>query len=110
MESGWNKTITFDRFIRWCLITLLVVGVFMLLKRLSSVLLPFGVAWLVSYLLHPLVCFFQYKCRFKYRILAILAHCCGRRTLRIVLVDIPSDDPGDHEGEEHARELSPERL
>lgn len=73
MESGWNKTITFDRFIRWCLITLLVVGVFMLLKRLSSVLLPFGVAWLVSYLLHPLVCFFQYKCRFKYRILAILA-------------------------------------
>ena len=68
MENGWNKTITFDRFIRGCLIVLLVVGVFLLLKRLSSVLLPFFVAWLISYMLYPLVRFLQYKCRLKYRI------------------------------------------
>lgn len=72
MENGWNKTITFDRFIRGCLIVLLVVGVFLLLKRLSSVLLPFFVAWLISYMLYPLVRFLQYKCRLKYRILAII--------------------------------------
>lgn len=73
MDSLWNKEITFDRFIRWCVIALVVIGLFFLLKRLSGVLLPFGVAWLVAYLMHPLVNFFQYKCRFKYRILAILA-------------------------------------
>ena len=73
MENGWKKEITFDRFIRGCLIILLIVAVIMLLKRLSSVLLPFFVAWMISYLMHPLVCFFQYKCRFKYRILGILA-------------------------------------
>ena len=73
MENLWKRTITFDRFIRWCVIILLIIGAFFLLKRLSGVLLPFGIAWLVAYLMYPLVCFFQYKCRFKYRLLAILA-------------------------------------
>jgi predicted PurR-regulated permease PerM len=37
------------------------------------VLVPFFLAWLISYLLFPLVKFFQYKCRMKYRILGILS-------------------------------------
>lgn len=36
-------------------------------------LLPFFLAWLIAYLLFPLVKFFQYRCRMKYRILGILS-------------------------------------
>lgn len=50
----------------------LLVGIIMLLNRLSGVLLPFFLAWLISYLLFPLVCFFQYRCRIKNRVLAIV--------------------------------------
>ena len=54
-----EKKITFDRFIRGTLLCALVVGVVMLLNRLSNVLLPFFVAWLVAYLIYPLVTCFQ---------------------------------------------------
>lgn len=68
-----RKQITFDRFIRSVMGVIIVVGIIMLLNRLSGVLLPFFLAWLVAYLLFPLVKFFQYRCRMKYRILAILS-------------------------------------
>ena len=68
-----RKQITFDTFIRGVLAAAIVVGIVMLLNRLSSVLVPFFLAWLVAYLLFPLVRFFQYRCRMKYRILAILS-------------------------------------
>ena len=45
----------------------------MLLNHLSAVLLPFFLAWLIAYLLFPLVKFFQYRCRMKFRILGILS-------------------------------------
>ena len=67
-----RKQITFDRFIRGVMGAIIVVGIVMLLNRLSGVLLPFFLAWLLSYLLFPLVKFFQYRCRLKYRIAAIL--------------------------------------
>jgi predicted PurR-regulated permease PerM len=35
------------------------------------VLTPFFIAWLIAYILYPIVCFFQYKCRLKYRALSI---------------------------------------
>ena len=73
IQSSWNKTITFDRFIKGCIIVVLVVGIILLLKRLSSVLLPFFIGWLLAYLMNPLVNFFQKRCRFKYRILGIIA-------------------------------------
>ena len=73
MKNPWNKTITFDRFVRWILIALLVVGILLLLRRLSSVLLPFFIGWFIAYLMNPLVNFFQYRCRFKYRIFGIIA-------------------------------------
>lgn len=68
-----NKEITFDTFIRGFIVVLIGVGIIMLLHRLSSVLLPFFVAWLIAYLLFPLVKFFQYKLHMKYRILGILS-------------------------------------
>ena len=67
-----RKQITFDTFVRGFLSVLVVVGIVMLLNRLSSVLVPFFLAWLLSYLLFPMVKFFQYRCRLKYRIAAIL--------------------------------------
>ncbi len=67
-----RKQITFDTFVRGFLGVLVVVGIVMLLNRLSSVLVPFFLAWLLSYLLFPMVKFFQYRCRLKFRIAAIL--------------------------------------
>lgn len=67
-----DKTITFDRFVRWLLIALLVAIILFTVNYLSSVLLPFFVAWLIAYLLYPLVKFFQYRLHLKSRALAII--------------------------------------
>ena len=67
-----QKKITFDSFIRSITAILLVVGIVMLLNRLSTVLLPFFLAWLIAYLLFPLVKFFQYRCHLRFRIVGIL--------------------------------------
>lgn len=67
-----RKQITFDTFVRGFLSVLVVVGVVMLLNRLSGVLVPFFLAWLLAYLLFPMVKFFQYRCRLRFRIAAIL--------------------------------------
>ena len=68
-----RKEITFDRFVRILGTLLVLVLLYLLLRRLSSVLIPFFVAWIVAYMLYPIVCFFQYKCKLKYRVLAIVA-------------------------------------
>ena len=65
--------ITFDSFIRGAIGVLILVGIVMLLNRLSNVLVPFFLAWLIAYILFPLVKFFQYRCRMKYRIFGILS-------------------------------------
>ena len=67
-----QKKITFDTFIRGCLAVAIFAGIVVLLNRLSAVLLPFFLAWLISYLLFPLVKFFQYRCHLKFRIVGIL--------------------------------------
>ena len=68
-----QKKITFDSFIRSIMAVIIVIGIVWLLDILSSVLLPFFLAWLISYLLFPLVKFFQYRCHLKFRILGIFA-------------------------------------
>ena len=65
--------ITFDSFIRVITTIILAVIILMVLNRLSGVLLPFFVAWLIAYLIFPLVRFFQYRCKMKYRVVAITA-------------------------------------
>ncbi|MCH5176281.1 MAG: AI-2E family transporter [Prevotellaceae bacterium] len=67
-----TKTITFDRFVRILGCIVLLIGAYLLIYQLRGVLTPFLVAWLVAYLLHPIVCFFQYKCRLKSRLLSII--------------------------------------
>ena len=76
----YEKTITFDTFVRWLGYGLLVVGVFLFLYYLSGVLLPFAVGWLLAYLLHPAVKFVQFKMRVRNRVLSIII------TLIVVLI------------------------
>ncbi len=67
----FEKKITFDSFIRGVITLLLIVGGLYLLRLLSGVLLPFFLAWIIAYLIYPLVRFFQYRLRLKNRILSI---------------------------------------
>lgn len=67
-----EKKITFDSFIRSITLILLVVGIGLLVKHLSSVLLPFFIAWLLAYMLYPLVCFLQFRCRLRNRVVSII--------------------------------------
>lgn len=67
-----RKEITFDRFVRLLCAVVGLVLLYLLLRKLSGVLIPFLVAWLVAYMLYPIVCFFQYKCRLKNRVLSII--------------------------------------
>lgn len=50
-----RRPYTFDRVVRLVLTALGVIGAIWLIDILSSVLLPFVVAWLISYLLEPMV-------------------------------------------------------
>lgn len=76
-----RKKITFDSFIRGIILGAIIIGILILLKRLSSVLLPFFIAWLIAYLIYPLVTFFQYKLKLKNRIASIF---CALFTLSII--------------------------
>ncbi len=67
-----HQEITFDRFVR-AAITLAGIAIALwLLHYLSSVLIPFLLAWFAAYLLYPLVSFLQYKCRLRNRVLSII--------------------------------------
>lgn len=66
-----NKEITFDRFIRGLIAIGVCIIAYMLISRLSGALLPFLIAWLFCYLVYPIVKFFQYKLKFKSRVLSI---------------------------------------
>ena len=59
----FEQKITFDKFIRWALVALLVFAVLFVMNWLSGVLLPFFIAWLLAYLLYPVVKFMQYRMR-----------------------------------------------
>ena len=67
-----QKKITFDRFIRIAGILLLVAAILLLMNYLSKVLLPFFLAWVLAYLLYPVVKFVQYKMRVPTRALSII--------------------------------------
>ncbi len=68
-----SKPYTFDRVVRILIGLAIFISLFLLFKRLSNVLLPFFVAWLLAYLLQPFVSFFQHKLKFKSRVLSIIA-------------------------------------
>ena len=66
------KEITFDKFIRWTGIVLIIGAVLFATNYLSSVLLPFFIAWFFAYLLYPVVKFIENKLHIKVRALSII--------------------------------------
>lgn len=71
-KVGGRQPITLDRLVRGTIAILLIAGVGLSIYYLSSVLIPFFVAWVVAYLLYPMVRFLQNRCRLRNRLLAII--------------------------------------
>lgn len=72
MRNSFDKPFTFDRVVRLSISVLLIgTGIYMI-YILRSVLLPFLVAWLIAYLLNPVVRFIQSRLRLKKRFVAVL--------------------------------------
>ena len=67
----FEEKITFDRFVRFLLGLAGFVLIIYAIHYLSGVLIPFAVAWVVAYMLYPIVRFFQYRCRLRSRVAAI---------------------------------------
>ncbi len=69
--SFLSETITFDRFVRGLLVALLAVAMYHLLVSLQGVLIPFFIAWMLAYMLYPIVYFLERKCHLRYRLVSI---------------------------------------
>ena len=74
MEEAKNSTSIFNRkwIVRSIVTILVLVALYLLVRRLSSVLLPFLISFVVAYILAPIVKFFQETCRLKNRLLSII--------------------------------------
>ncbi len=57
--AGQPAPYTFDRVVRMVLSAAALIGIFLLLRYLSDVLIPFAIAVVLAYLLNPLVNLFQ---------------------------------------------------
>lgn len=69
-----SNTSVFSRetIIRSVITIAVLVALYLLVRRLSGVLLPFLISFVVAYMLAPIVNFFQHKCRLKNRVLSIV--------------------------------------
>ena len=67
----FSKEINFDRFVRGLIFLVIIVAAYFLVNELSGILLPFFVAWLVAYMLYPIVIFFEKTCHLRSRLLCI---------------------------------------
>ena len=90
-----EKKITFDSFIRGIITILIIIGILYLVNYLGSVLLPFFIAWLIAYMIYPMVTFFQYRLKLKNRVLSIIVSMLvltGVLTLAFILLVPPIID------------------
>lgn len=67
-----RRPFTFDRVVRIIISTLFAIGALWLVNTLSSVLLPFLVAWLIAYILEPFVQRNRMLLHLKGRLVAIM--------------------------------------
>lgn len=69
-----NNTFIFNRkwLVRTTITLVVLVALYLLIRRLSGVLLPFLISFVVAYMLAPIVNFFQHKCRLKNRVLSVV--------------------------------------
>ncbi|MDR2533618.1 MAG: AI-2E family transporter [Tannerellaceae bacterium] len=73
MSILFNKPFTFDRVARIIFSIAIVALLVYMIALLRNALLPFLVAWLLAYLMQPLVRFFQYRLKLRSRALSIVA-------------------------------------
>ena len=69
-NSGWM--LNRQAIVRSVVTVAVLVALYLLIRRLSGVSLPFLVSFVVAYMLAPLVNFFQHKCRLKNRVLSVI--------------------------------------
>ncbi|MDE7089551.1 MAG: AI-2E family transporter, partial [Prevotella sp.] len=73
----YERIITFNKFVRWLGWGIIILAVVLLINYLGSVLLPFAIAWLIAYLLYPIVTFVQYRLHVRNRVLSIIITLIG---------------------------------
>ncbi len=61
-----------ETIIRSVITIAVLIALYLLVRRLSGVLLPFLISFVVAYMLAPIVNFFQHKCRLKNRVLSVV--------------------------------------
>jgi len=71
MNASFQKPFTFDRVIRLIIGTVIAIAVIYALHYFKQVLLPFFIAWLLAYLIYPMVEFVRVKLRFKNNTLSV---------------------------------------
>ncbi|MBP7210254.1 MAG: AI-2E family transporter [Paludibacteraceae bacterium] len=68
----FSKPFTLDRTVRIVGVIIIIIGTVLLINKLSGVLLPFFAAWLIAYMINPMVEFVQNKMHFKNRLISVL--------------------------------------
>ncbi len=71
LGTMFQKEINFDRFVRGAMLAGVVLLLGYAIHALSSVLLPFVLAWMLAYMLNPVVTFLQTRCRLRPRWLSV---------------------------------------
>lgn len=72
MSQPFEKPFTFDRTIRLLISAFAIGAALYLLYILKGVLLPFFIAWLIAYMLNPIVRFYQKKLHLAHSLAVIL--------------------------------------
>lgn len=74
LQSKQDNTSNIHRstIIRGVVTVVVLVALYLLIRRLSGVLLPFLISFVVAYMLAPIVNFFQHTCRLKNRVLSVM--------------------------------------
>jgi predicted PurR-regulated permease PerM len=71
-QNGVQSILDRKWVVRSIITVLVLAALYILIRRLSGVLLPFLISFVVAYMLAPIVKFFQETCRLKNRLLSIL--------------------------------------
>jgi len=72
MNASFYKPFTFDRVVRLIIGTVITLAIVYALHYFKQVLLPFFVAWLLAYLIYPMVKFVRDKLHFKSHALSVV--------------------------------------
>ena len=68
----YHQPFTFDRTVRLVISTAIIFGAVMLIKHLSGVLLPFFIACIMAYVIHPFIEFNQRLFHIRSRLLVVI--------------------------------------